>query len=399
MRILNSLCPAVLGILALGVLPVSPAQEPVLHTTPAPAASRPSFKKQTQVVILPVTVRDKHGNLVPNLTAADFTLTEDGRPQTIQSFTAQSSLPFDLGLLVDTSQTVEPAMPAERAAAEKFVAQMLPADPANPTQGNQAFLIHFDNEVELLRDFTNSREKLDSELQQIGPTSAEHNNPQGPETNDSGGYGGRSSQRSSHGGTQIFDAIYLASDDLMKPKTGRKALIVFSDGVDRSSKETQSDAIDAAEHAGTIIYTIYFRGGSERENGFPGMGRRGGMGGGYPGGGYPGGGYPGGGYPGGGYPGGGNGGGRTQQAPIDGKKVMQDIALRTGGQFFEAKRTANFEEIYNDIAKTLQAQYVLTYVSDQPDDEGGYHKIVLKPKKDDLTVITREGYYAPGGTD
>jgi len=77
--------------------------------------------------------------------------------------------------------------------------------------------------------------------------------------------------------------------------------------------------------------------------------------------------------------------------------VMQDIANRTGGQFFEAKKTANFEEIYNDIAKQLQGQYVLTFVPDQADaNDGGYHKIVLKPKKDDLTVVTREGYYAPG---
>ena len=77
---------------------------------------------------------------------------------------------------------------------------------------------------------------------------------------------------------------------------------------------------------------------------------------------------------------------------------MQDIANRTGGQFFEAKKTANFEEIYNEIAKQLQAQYVLTFVPDQADNDGGYHKIVLKPKKDDLTVVTREGYYAPGGS-
>jgi len=366
------------------------AQTPVLHVPPSPSQTQSSGHNKPMTVILPVTVRNKHGDLVPNLTADDFTLTEDGKPQTIRSFSAQSNLPFRLGLLVDTSQTVEPGLTAERAAAEKFVAQMLPADPKDAKPDTQAFLIHFDNEVELLRDFTDSREKLDQELENMGPTSAEHNNPQGPETNDSGGYGGRGGDRASHGGTDVYDAIYLAADDLMKPKTGRKALIVFSDGVDRSSKETQSDAIDAAEHSNTIVYTIYFRGGEQRESGFPGMGRRGGMGGGYPG---MGGGWPGGG---GGYPGGG-GGGRSQQAPIDGKKVMQDIANRTGGQFFEAKKTANFEEIYNDIAKTLQAQYVLTYVSDQPDDDGGYHKIVLKPKDDKYVVITREGYYAPGG--
>ncbi len=390
MRILTCLCVFGCGV-TLAALP-SFAQQPVLHTTPA-GSSSPASGVTASEITMPVTVRDKHGNLVTNLTADDFTLTLDGKSIPIKSLAVQNQPPFQLGLLVDTSQSVEPGMTAERAAAEKFVAQMLPADPGGQ-EGNQAFLIHFDNEVELLRDFTSSREKLDSELENLGPTSG-HNSPQGPETNDSGGRGG---ERASHGGTQVYDAIFLACDDLMKPKTGRKALIVFSDGVDRSSKETQSDAIDAAEHAGTVIYTIYFRGGQERESSFPGMGRHGGMGGGgYPGGGYPGGGYPGGGYPGGGYPGGGGGQGRTQQATIDGKKVMQDIATRTGGQFYEAKKTANFEEIYNQIAKTLQGQYVLTFVPDAADaNDGGYHKIVLKPKKDDVTVVTREGYYAPG---
>jgi VWFA-related protein len=364
------------------------AQQPA--STPPASTSRPAFNKPAREVILPVIVRDKHGDVVTNLTAADFTLTEDGRPQTIKSFTTQTDVPLAIGMLVDTSQTVEPGMAAERSAAEKFVAQILPADPKPAARNDQIFLLHFDNEVELLRDFTNSREKLDQELENMGPTSAEHNSPQGPETNDGGGNSGRDSERASHGGTQVYDAVYLASDELMKPKLGRKVLVVFSDGVDRSSKETQSDAIDAAEHANTMVYTIYFRGGDERQNSFPGMGRHGGMGG---GGGYPG---SGGGWPGSG--GGNPGGGRTQQAPIDGKKVMQDIASRTGGQFFEAKKTANFEEIYNQIAKELQGQYVLSYVSDQQgDDEGTYHKVVLKPKRGDLTVITREGYYTPGG--
>jgi VWFA-related protein len=383
MRILLPSC-LIASAFAVPALYLAAQQQPA-----ATPPSRPAFTKPAREVILPVLVRDKHGDVVTNLTAADFTLTEDGHPQTIQSFGTQTDVPFAIGMLVDTSRTVEPGLTAERSAAEKFVAQMLPADSKAAQRNDQMFLIHFDNEVELLEDFTNSREKIDQELESMGPTAAEHNSPQGPETNDSGGYGGHDSDRASHGGTQVYDAVYLASDQLMKPKPGRKVLVVFSDGVDRSSKETQSDAIDAAEHANTIVYAIYFRGGDERQSSFPGMGRHGGMsGGGYPG--------SGGGWP--GSSGGNTGGGRTQQAPVDGKKVMQDIASRTGGQFFEAKKTANFEEIYNEIAKQLQGQYVLTYVSDQKDDdEGTYHKIVLKPKRDDLTVITREGYYAPGG--
>jgi VWFA-related protein len=355
--------------------------------SPAPAQAgagqpTPTLQVQAREVLLPVTVRDKKGALVTNLTAADFTLTEDGRPQTIKSFSVQSNLPFLLGLLVDTSRSVDSAMDSERKAAEKFVGLMLPEDPKAAKQGDEAFLMHFDHEVELLEDFTNARDKLDREIDEMGPSTAEHNNPQGPETGDDS-----SNQRGAHGnGTQLYDAIFLASDELMKPKEGRKALIVFSDGVDRGSKETLGEALDAADHANVSVYTIYFKGEAERDqNGFPG-GHHGGMGGG----GYPGG-WPGGG---GGYPGGHR---RDEQSQVDGLKIMQQIATRTGARYFEAKKKDCLDDIYNQIAEELRGQYLMSYTPDQVDNDGGYHKIALKAKNADLTVITREGYFAPGG--
>jgi VWFA-related protein len=109
-----------------------------------------------------------------------------------------------------------------------------------------------------------------------------------------------------------------------------------------------------------------------------------------------GGGYPGGG---GGYPGGGggghHGGNPKSEAGVDGKKIMQQIATRTGGQFFEARKKDNLDEIYNQIATLLRQQYLLTYTPDKVDTDGEFHKIVLKTDKTDLTVYTREGYYAP----
>ena len=376
-------------MLALICLPVtSIAQQP------ASDQSVTTLKIQAREVVLPVTVRDKKGALVTSLKAGDFTLTEDGRPQTIKSFSRESNLPFLLGLLVDTSRSLSGAMENERKAAGKFVDQMLPADPKAATKGDQAFLIHFDREVELLEDFTNSRDKLHRELDEMGPTRAAKNDTLGPETAGDD----RERPRGRLGGTQLYDAIYLASDELMKPKEGRKALVVFSDGVDRGSKETLNDAVDAADRANVAVYTIYFKGEQERPGGgFPGQGgggRRGGMGGGgYPGGG---GGYPGGG---GGYPGGGGrgGGGGDKREEADGKKIMEKIAVRTGGRYFEAKKKDNLEEIYGQIAEELRGQYLLTYTPDLVDKEGGFHKIALKANKDDLTVVTREGYYAPGG--
>jgi VWFA-related protein len=359
----------------------------------APASDQPAatLKIQAREVVLPVTVRDKHGALVNSLQKSDFTLTEDSRPQTIKSFTRESNLPFRLGLLVDTSRSVSGAMENERKAAAKFVDLMLPADPKTATQKDEAFLLHFDHEVELLEDFTNSRDKLHHELDDMGPTSSARNSNQGPETT---GDDRGSQPRNRGGGTELYDAIYLASDELMKPKDGRKALVVFSDGVDRGSKETLNDAVDAADRANVAIYTIYFKGEQENNgngNGFPG-GRRGGMGGGgYPGGG---GGYPGGG---GGYPGGGGRRGGSSEPSVDGKKIMEKIATRTGGRYFEAKKKDNLEEIYGQIAEELRGQYLMTYTPDVVDNEGGFHKVALKANKGDFEVVTREGYYAPGG--
>jgi VWFA-related protein len=384
MRILSSFA----GLPFLAACCLAAAAQTNQASSAKPAEDQPvaTLKVQAREVLLPVTVRDKHGAMVNNLSAADFTLMQDGRPQVIKSFTRESSLPFRLGLLVDTSRSVASAMDNERKAAEKFVDLMLPADPKEGTPGDQAFLIHFDREVELLEDATNSRDKLHREIDGMGPTEQERRGAQGPETNDDDrDRGGAGRPR---GGTQLYDAIFLASDELMKGKEGRKALVVFSDGEDRGSKETMNDAIDAADRANLVIYTIYFKGAQERnENPFPG-GRRGGMGGGWPGGG--------GGYPGGGYPGGGGGRGGSKGSEIDGRKIMEKIATRTGGTYFEAKKRDNLEEIYNQIAQELRNQYLLTYTPDKVDnDPEEFHKIALKAKKDDLTVSTREGYYTP----
>lgn len=357
-------------------------------------AERPvaTLRVKAREVLLQVTVRDKKGDLAPNMTAADFTLTEDGRPQTIKSFTRDSDLPFLVGLLVDTSRSVSSAMESERKAAGEFLDQMLPEDAKAARNGNQVFLIHFDREVELLQDFTNSRKDLYRELEAMGPTSRERSS-NGPETS---GDQRERSRGAVGGGTQIYDAIFLAADELMKTKEGRKALIVFSDGEDRGSKENLNDAIDAADRADLAIYTVYFKGEGDRRlsEGFPGGGGR--SGGGYPGGGYPGGGYPGGGYPGGGYPGGGypGGGGGGRGSKVNGQRIMEQIATRTGGRYFVAKKKDNLAEIYNAIAEELHGQYLLSYTPDKPDNDEEFHKVALKAKNADLIVVTREGYYS-----
>jgi VWFA-related protein len=331
-------------------------------------------------VILPVTVRDKSGHLVSDLKREDFVLEQDSRPQVIKSFARVNDQPFRIGLLVDTSRSTENVLPAERTATGKFIDQIL-SQPAD-----KAFLLHFDHQVELLQDFTSVKAKLHHELDAMTP-SRESGEPGG------GGDPGDQSSRHRGGGTQMYDAIYLASNEIMLKEPGRKALIVLSDGVDRGSKESLNDAIDAAEKANVSVYTVYFKGEEGHQD--SGM-RQGRPGGGYPGGG---GGYPGGGggYPGGGRRGGGQRpGGETQHT--DGKKILEQIAARTGGHFFEAKKKDSFDEVYAQISEELRGQYLLTYTPDKPaskdDSSDGFHKISLKAKDEKLVVATREGYYA-----
>jgi VWFA-related protein len=402
MRIRTLLAAACI-VFAASLAAQKPAPQPQAPATPANKSHGPE-------VLLTVSVHDKHG-FVSGLGPADFTLTEDGRPQTIVAFTRETSLPFRIGLMVDTGRALSNDLDAERKAATKFVHLLLPTDsPADAPathKADQAFLLHFDREVELLEDFTGSSTKLLHEVDDMGPSRAAHNDRQDAENSgdnngnsgNNGGNGGRGNNRGSGrsgagSGSTLYDAIFLASDELMKTVKGRKALVVFSDGVDRNSKETLSDAIDAADRAGVEIFTIYLKG--EEERGGNGMGgnqggRRGGMGGGWPGGGgYPGGG---GGYPGGGGSGRRGGGDGGDTVKVDGKKIMEQIATRTGGSFFEAKKKDNLEEIYGQIMDELKNQYLLTYTPDKAPD-GEYHKVLLKGKKDDWTVTTREGYYA-----
>jgi VWFA-related protein len=350
--------------------------------TPAPGATpTTTLSVDVKVVTLPVTVRDKHGAIVSNLTKQDFTLTEDGHPQTIKYFNLDTNLPLTLGLLVDSSMSQRTVIDQEKTASKSFLDEMLKVDK------DKAFIIHFDWQVELLQDLTASRDKLKSAVDLIEVSSRQRDNDSSDDSS-----GGHRSMRG--GGTQLYDAIYLASDDMMKKQQGRKALIVLTDGVDRGSKETLNSAIEAAQRADTEVYSIYFKGEHDSSNnggGNPGMGRHGGMG--YPGGG---GGYPGGG---GGYPGGGGGYPRGGQRPsseprVDGKKILAQISSETGGRMFEVSKKETVEQIYATIAEELRSQYVLGYTPDKTNSGPGYHKLALTTDKKDVTVQTRAGYYS-----
>jgi VWFA-related protein len=333
----------------------------------------PTISVNVKLVTMFATVRDKHGQLIRNLTKDDFVLQQDGHAQTISYFAPDSDLPLTLGLLVDTSMSQRRVLDQERDASHAFLDHLLREDK------DKAFVIHFDREVELLQDLTSSRQKLEASLDQLGRPQFSQTGGGGSSGSDpdssSGGGGGRGSRGHGGGGTLLYDAVYLASDELMKKQQGRKAIIILSDGVDRGSKETLRDAIETAERSDTLVYSILFADKDDHGNG-------GGYGGGHMGG--------------GGMGGGGMGGGHRrypQESRPDGKKILQQLSKETGGRFFEVTKKETIDQIYAEIDEELRNQYALGYTPDKTDAAVGYHKIQLTTKQKDSVVQTREGFY------
>ena len=345
-------------------------------------SDRPKFSAEIKVVNLLATVRDKHGQIINNLAQNDFSLEEDGRPQTIKFFSRETDLPLKLGILVDTSMSTLKVLPDERKASEAFLDQVVREDK------DSAFVIHFDHQVELLQDLTSSKQKLSAATDQVEPSPRSDDQDSGGSSGGGqrgpqggypgGGYpggGGRGGHRHGGGGTLLYDAVFLASDELMQKQQGRKALILLTDGEDRGSKTSLDRAIESAQRADTLVYCIYFKGeesstGFERPVGGRGGWGRGGMG------------RPGGGQ--GRYP---------QESHEDGKKVLERIAKETGGRMFEISKKDSVDQVYSQIEQELRNQYDIGYTPDRGGTTSAYHKIHLVAKDKSDVVQTREAYY------
>ena len=348
-------------LVSAGSLPAQQTQQQQNEQAQSPG----KIAVEVKTVSVLATVRDKHGKIISNLAKDDFVLEEDGRPQTINYFVRESDQPLRLGLLVDTSLSQRRVLEQERSASYSFLDHLLRAEK------DLDFVIHFDREVELLQEFTSSRPKLQAALQALQTPQLDSNSGGGGNGGSRGGGNGaagdgRGSRRRG-GGTLLYDAIYLASDELMSKQQGRKAVIILSDGVDHGSKETLAAAIETAQRADTVVYAILFK--DDEENG-----NRGGFGMGQRGGGQRGGRYP-------------------QGERPDGKKVLQQISKATGGRSYEVSKKETVDKIYSEIEEELRNQYSLAYTPEK--NEGpGYHKIVLTTKQKDLLVQARDGYYA-----
>ncbi len=293
-----------------------------------------TFKAQVNVVNLFFNVKDKHGLLIPNLTKADFDVFEDGKPQTIKYFSAESNQPLTLGILIDTSPSQTRVLTIEQESCTEFLHSVL-------GKKDLAFLINFDSDIDLDQDYTNNVRDLAHALNklQIGGGSAGG----GPV-----GIGGGPVPNNNPRSTALYDAIYLAADEKLKNEVGRKAMIVFTDGQDEGSQVKIREAIEAAQKADTMAYVILIA-----DRGF---------------------------YGGFGY---------------SGDSDMRKLAQETGGRVIEVgNNQQKLREAFNQIQNELRSQYNLGYTPTNTKLDGSYRKVQVHTKSSDLKVQARQGYYA-----
>ncbi len=317
-------------------LPLAAQQNP-----PDQDQTAQTFKVQVNVVNVFFNVKDKHGALIPNLTKDDFELFEDGRPQTIKYFSAETNQPLTLGMMIDSSGSQERVLAMEKEVGADFLRSVLGSR-------DLAFVISFDVQVELLQDLTNSQRDLRDALD-----SARIN---------TGGGGGSvpgmgGGPFPTHGipkGTLLYDAVYLAAHDVLGHEVGRKAMILLTDGQDQGSRTTIREAVEAAQKADTQIYVLLCA-----DRGFYGSGGFG----------------------------------------YEGDRDMKQLVEDTGGRVIDVgNKPEKLKEAFDQIQNELRSQYSIGYTSDDQKADGSFRKIELKVKKEGYKVQARKGYYAPRAT-
>lgn len=303
----------------------------VLLTAGLLLAQDPVIKVDVDLVNILFTVRNKGGGLVGNLEKSDFTLLEDGKPQEIRYFTRETDLPLTIGLLVDTSMSQERLIPDERNAASAFFSSVLRSK-------DMAFLMQFGAEAELLQESTNSTRQLQKSLGELRLSVPLGGLNPGPVPT-----------ASNRAGTILYDAVFLAAEELRKD-VGRKAIIIISDGVDTGSKTSRSKAIEAAHKSDAIVYSIYYADPMYQQFG------------------------------------GGDG---------DLKRMSDD----TGGRVFRVDRKTTLTDIFRQIEEEMRSQYSLAYSSTNPTKDGTFRKVDLRASNKDFKVQARKGYYAVENTE
>lgn len=287
------------------------------------AAPPGQIRVEVNLVNLFATVRDKHKAIVTGLTKDDFQVFEDGQQQEITYFSAESNLPITLGVLMDTSGSEYYMLSAEKEAASRFLGRVL-------RKGDLAMIMSFDTDVDLLADFTDDRGMLNRAINR-----AQINAPssgmitQGP------------LPTSGTGGTNFYDAVYLAAHDKLSEEAGRKAIVVLTDAEDTGSRLNLQDAIEAAQRTDTVVHLLL--------------------------------------------------------VAADGgdQAVARRLTDETGGRMIIVRSEKNLEAAFDQISEELRSQYTVGYTPTNKKRDGTYRKIKVEMKNKEYSVLTRKGYYAP----
>src|ERR1700761_1871577 len=327
--------------------PAAPGARPSPSQEQAPsqeqtATQEPTLKINVDLVNILFTVKAKKGGqLIPNLEQNNFKIYEDGKEQKIQRFSRETDLPLTLGLLIDISASQERLIDIEKEAASAFFSSVI-------RQKDEAFLISFGKDTELLQDYTNSPRALSAALEDLRGDGQTPMIGRGPIPNVNTG---PVPQMGTPKGTLLFDAIYLASNEKLKSEVGRKAMILITDGDDQGSTYDRRGATEAAQRADSIIYSIYYV-----DRGFYaayGMGFGG-----------------------------------------AGEGDLRRMSDETGGHVFTVDKKHPLNEVFKEIQDEMRNQYSIGYESTNPNRDGSFRHIEIKVDNPDYRVQARSGYYA-----
>jgi len=287
----------------------------------------PVIKSEVTLVNLFSTVRDKNKRVITDLKQDDFKIFEDGHEEKISFFSKEMNLPITLGLLLDTSGSEQRNLPTIQEAGSRFIRRVL-------RKGDEAMVMSFDSDVDLLSDLTDDRAQLDRAINK-----ARINIPGGGMiAGNPGPIGGQQIT-----GTALYDAIYLACGDKLNGEAGRKALVIVTDAEDEGSKVRLEEAIEAAQRTDTVIHILLVV--DPRYGGNASVGHK--------------------------------------------------LAEDTGGRMISVRSEKNIEEAFDQISEELRSQYTLGYYPTNNAKDGKFRKIKVETNNSELKVLARKGYYAP----
>jgi VWFA-related protein len=315
-------CAAAL-MLALPAVP-----EPQDKQQPQSQGQTPTIKAEVNLVNIFATVRDKNKRIVTDLKQENFKVFENDHEETISFFSKEMNLPITLGLLLDTSGSEQYMLGAIQDAGARFLHRVL-------RKGDEAMVMSFDSDVDLLADFTDDRGILDRAINK-----ARINIPGGGYiAGNPGPVGGQNMV-----GTALYDAIYLACGEKLNGEAGRKAIVIVTDAEDEGSRVKLEEAIESAQKTDTVIHILLV---ADRHFG----------------------------------------GGRPD--------VAHKLAEETGGRMIVVNSEKKFEEAFDQISEELRSQYTIGYYPSNNNKDGKFRKIRVDVDNKDYKVLARKGYYAP----